>query len=239
MAKKKANGTKRKKANAPERRAIEIQLIPFGHLLNPDGELAPFDALTWLRDELPGYQRLIRLGLREEEIPTKHSGSAALAYGVEGMTAACVEVLSTGEPVRLVTDEDVETWSALRALDGILGAAFSADWRDFGAPTSAELGAIMRLVEGGLEEVEGAHKKAREIEGVLDGPQPEKWSLSDLAAGLAGALGKEGVVSLLCDFDSRELRAFIRACHQGETETRDDVRRVMFGEARTDAEACA
>jgi len=231
MAKKKSGKAKKNE----DRRAVKIPLIPIARY---EGVLDHESALSWLYDDLPGFQALIRLGLSEQYEATT-SGSAALAYGVERMTKACVDVVRSKESLRIVSEEP-ESWSALRALDGILGSAASSDWKDFlDVPDPMVLDAITRLVEGGLVEIEQAHKKAREIEQVLDGPRPEKLgNLSDLVRELVERIGPEGVVSLLCDFDSRELRAFIRGFHRDETDTREDIRRVLFGTV-SEAEARA
>jgi hypothetical protein len=227
MGKKKTTRERKKK----EKKPVEIQLIPIAHF---DGRLTPDSALSWLRDELPGYQRLIGIGLGRRKGASLHEGAGNLAYGVERMTEACVEVISTKKAISIIPDSDRESWSSLGVLSSILEGRDSWD----NPPNEAELDAIARLVDGGLDEIADAHQKTRAIREVLDGPVPSDWSLFGLARDLASSLGKDGVLSLLCDFDSLELRAFIRACHQKETETRGDVERIMFG-ASESAEARA
>lgn len=234
MAKKKANGTKReKKAEQP---AISIALIPIARF---EGLLTPETALSWLHNDLPGFQALIRLGIDGGgELDGAH-GTSDLAFGVERMTGACVGVIRDNKPVRIVPEEP-ESWSALRALDGVLGSLAGADWKPFlDAPHPDVLDAITRLVEGGIGEIEQAHAEKKAAEEVLDGKADEPWNLYDFTADLVRAIGKEGVMSLLCDFDSRKLRAFIRACHLTETDTPDQLRRALFGEAASNAEARA
>jgi hypothetical protein len=57
IGKKKATGTKRKKEEQP---AIDIPLIPISRF---EGVLTPESALSWLYNDLPGFQALLRLGI--------------------------------------------------------------------------------------------------------------------------------------------------------------------------------